>query len=690
MTTAADPASQPLLAPWSGPYGGVPPFDRARVADFEAALEAALADHLARIEAIADQAEPATFANTSAALEQAGRMLDRVRAVYGVFCGSLNDEAMQAVERRMAPRLAAVADTIVQNEKLFARVASVHESRERSGLAPEQQRLAWLQHTDLVRAGARLDAAAKTRLAAINEELAGLFTTFAQNVLADEETQGVCLADEADLAGCPPAVREAAAAAARERGRAGWLIANTRSSVEPFLTHAERRDLREQVWRMFVDRGAGGGPTDNHATVARILALRQERARLLGFATHAHWRLEDSMARTPERAAALMEAVWQPALARVRAEVADMQAVADAEGNGVRIAPWDYRFYAERVRKATYDLDEGEITPYLQLDRLRDGLFFCADKLFGLRFAPVAPGTVPVYHPDVGVWEVHDAAGRCVGLFFFDPFARKGKRSGAWMSSYRSQERFAGDVAAIVSNNCNFSRPAAGEPALLSWDDARTLFHEFGHALHGLCSRVEYPALSGTNVARDYVEFPSQVLEHWLATPEILDRFALHHETGRPMPRELVARIERASRFNEGFRTVEFLASALIDMRLHLAAGGVPDPAAFERDTLAGLGMPAEIVMRHRTPHFLHLFADDGYSAGYYSYLWADMITADAWEAFEEAAGPWDADLARRLHERVFAVGNTIPPEESYRAFRGRDPSIDALMRKRGFPVPRP
>ena len=688
MTTVAEPAANPLLAPWAGPYGGVPPFDQAGVADFEPALEAGMADQLARIDAIAANPEPATFANTSAALEQAGRMLDRVRALYDVFGNGLNDEAMQEVERRMAPRLAAFADKIIQNEKLFARVAAVSEARERSGLTPEQQRLAWLQYTDLVRAGAKLDAAAKRRLAAINEELAGLFTTFAQNVLKDEETQGVFLAAAADLAGCPEAVRDAAAAAAKERGRDGWAITNTRSSVEPFLTYADRRDLRERVWRMFVDRGAGGGPTDNHATIARILALRAERARLLGFPTHAHWRLEDSMAKTPTRAADLMEAVWRPAVARVREEVADMQAIADAEHAGIRIEPWDYRYYAERVRKAKYDLDEAEITPYLQLDKLREGMFFTAEKLFGLRFLPVDPQAVPVYHPDVRAWEARDAAGRHVGLFYFDPFARKGKRSGAWMSGYRSQERFADAVAPIVSNNCNFTKPAPGEPALLSWDDATTLFHEFGHALHGLLSNVEYPSLSGTNVARDYVEFPSQVLEHWLATPEILDRFALHHETGKPMPRELVAKIERARRFNEGFRTVEFLASALIDMRLHLAADGVADPAAFERDTLAAVGLPREIVMRHRTPQFLHVFADDGYSAGYYSYLWADAITADAWEAFQEAGGPWDEAVARRLRDHVFSVGNTIPPEESYRRFRGRDPATEALMRKRGFAPP--
>ena len=686
MTLQTVAAATPLNLPWAGPYGGVPPFDRARVVDFAPAVEQAMAEQLVAIDRIAADPAPPTFANTIAAAERAGRPLDRVLTVYGVFCSSLSDEPLQAVERDLAPKLAAFQDRIVQNAGFFRRVAAVHESADEAGLEAEERRAAKVLFTNLVLAGARLAPEEQAELASINEQLASLHTTFAQHVLAEESGQAIVLDDEADLAGLPEVARRAAAEAAEERGRAGsWAIPNTRSSVEPFLTFSERRDLRERVWRMFVDRGAGGGATDNHATIARILALRTERAKLLGFATHAHWRLEDSMAKAPARAVELMEAVWKPALARVREEVADMQAVADAERAGIRIEPWDYRFYAERVRKEKYDLDEAQITPYLQLEKLREGMFFTAGKLFGLRFLPVDPAAVPVPHPDVRIWEVRDAAGGLVGLFFFDPFARKGKRSGAWMSGYRSQERFAGAVIPIVSNNCNFTKPAPGGPALVSWDDATTLFHEFGHALHGLCSSVEYPSLAGTNVARDYVEFPSQLLEHWLSTPEILDRFAVHHETGRPMPRDLVAKIERARRFNEGFRTVEFLASALVDMRMHLAADGVPDPAAFERDTLAALGLPREIVMRHRGPHFLHVFADDGYSAGYYSYLWADAITADAWEAFQEAGGPWDEAVARRLRDHVLAVGNSIPPEESYRAFRGRDPAIDALMRKRGF-----
>ncbi|MFM7107963.1 MAG: M3 family metallopeptidase [Planctomycetaceae bacterium] len=686
---AAPATSNPLLAPWTGPCGGVPPFDRVDPPDFEPAFEVAMAEQVRAVEAITGDAAAPTFANTLAALERSGRTLDRVAAVYGVFTSARSDAAMQEVERRLEPPLAAHRDRIVTDGKLFARVKAVHENRAGEPLDAEQKRLAWLHHTTMARHGAALDDAAKRELAEVNQELAELFTSFTQRVLADEESQAVFIEAEADLAGLPPSVRDAAAEAAAARGRPGaWAIPNTRSAVEPFLVHSARRGLRERVWRMFVGRGDGGGETDTNATAARILALRAKRASILGFPTHAHWRLEDSMAKTPDRAAALMEAVWTPAVARVREEVADMQALADAEQAGIRIEPWDYRHYAEKVRLAKFDLDEAEIVPYLQLEKLREGMFFVAEKLFGLRFREAARGAVPVHHPDIRVWEVVSLDGRAVGLWYFDPFARTGKRSGAWMSDYRGQERLDGSVLPIVSNNCNFAKPAAGEPALLSWDDAATLFHEFGHALHGLCSAVTYLSLGGTNVARDYVEFPSQVLEHWLSTPEVLERFAVHHATGKPIPADLVARIERASRFNGSFRTVEFLASAIVDMRLHLAGSTPIDTRAFERDTLAALGMPREIVMRHRIPHFTHVFGDDGYSAGYYSYLWADVITADAWEAFAEAGGPWDEALAARLRDRVFSAGNTVDPADGYRGFRDRDPSIDALMRKRGFAPP--
>jgi len=689
MTLQTVAAATPLNLPWAGPYGGVPPFDRARVVDFAPAVEQAMAEQLVAIDRIAADPAPPTFANTIAAAERAGRPLDRVLTVYGVFCSSLSDEPLQAVERDLAPKLAAFQDRIVQNAGFFRRVAAVHESADEAGLEAEERRAATVLFTNLVLAGARLAPEEQAELASINEQLASLHTTFAQHVLAEESGQAIVLDDEADLAGLPEVARRAAAEAAEERGRAGsWAIPNTRSSVEPFLTFSERRDLRERVWRMFVDRGDRGNDTDTKQLVTRILALRGRRAKLLGFPSHAHWRLEDSMAKTPERAIELMEAVWRPAVRRVREEVVDMQAIADAEHAGIRIAPWDYRFYAEKVRQARYDLDEAEVTPYLQLDRLREGMFFVAERLFGLSFAPVTDGSVPVFHPDVRVWEVRRPDGRTAGLWYFDPYARAGKKSGAWMSDYRPQERLDGSVIPIVSNNCNFVKPPPGEPALVSWDDATTLFHEFGHALHGLCSDVTLPSLAGTRVARDYVELPSQLLEHWLSTPEVLGRFAVHCRTGEPIPAELVDRIRRAETFNAGFRTVEFLASAIVDMRLHLAGAEPIDPAAFERTTLEAIGMPAEIVMRHRIPHFSHIFADDGYSAGYYSYLWADTLTADAWEAFTEAGGPWDEAVAERLRRHVLSAGNSIPPEEGYRAFRGRDATIDALMRKRGFAPP--
>jgi peptidyl-dipeptidase Dcp len=685
LSAAAPP--NPLLAPWKGPFGGVPPFDQVKVEQFVPALEAGMAAQLAAIDRITAEAAPATFENTLAALERSDRLLEQVLSVYGVWSSSMNTPEFQAVETEMAPKLAAFRDRITQNGRLFERIAAVYEAREKGGLTPEQQRLAWLCYTDFVRAGAKLSPVAKERLSAVNQRLASLFTKFSQNLLADENDSVLFLEGERDLLGLPDSFRSAAAAAAEERGKKGqWAVLNTRSSVEPFLAYSGRRDLREKAWRAFVNRGDNGGATDNNRLVTEILALRAERARLLGYETHAHWRLENSMARTPDRAVDLLEAVWTPAVARVREEVADMQAIADAEGAGVRIAPWDYRYYAEKVRKAKYDLDQNAVKPYLQLDKLREGMFWVAGELYGLRFSPVAG--VPVYHPDVSVYEVRDAASRHLGLFYFDPWARPAKQSGAWMNAYRDQERFDGEVATIVSNNLNFVKGGPGEPVLIGWTDAETLFHEFGHALHGLLSSVSYPSLSGTSVARDFVELPSQILEHWLSTPEVLSRFALHHQTGQPLPAELVAKIERSSTFNQGFDTVEFLSSALVDMKLHLAGSAPIDPDAFERDTLAALGMPSEIVMRHRTPQFGHVFAGDGYSAGYYSYLWADTLTADAWEAFTEAGGPYDQAVARRFRERVLSVGNTVEPADAYRSFRGRDAGTSALMRDRGFPVP--
>jgi peptidyl-dipeptidase Dcp len=683
-TTAVD---NPLLQTWAGPYGGVPAFDRVKVADFKPALEGAMDLARAELRTLTGRAEAPDFENTSAAFEDSARALNRVMTYFGVWSSTLNGEEFQALEREMAPRLAAFSDEVNQNEALFRRIQAVYETRQSAGLSAEQQRLVWRQYTDLVLAGAKLDAASKKRLSEINQRLATLYTQFSQNVLADEDTASL-LDSEADLAGLPDSVRSGAAAAAVARGAKGkWAITNTRSAVEPFLTFSARRDLRERVFQSFIQRGDKGDAHDNKKIITEILQLRAERAKLLGYPSHAHWRLQDSMAKTPEATLQLMEAVWKPALARVAQEVADMQKLADREGAAIKIAPWDYRYYAEKVRKATYDLDQNELKPYLQLDKLREGMFWVAGELFGFEFAPLSG--LPVYHPDVSVWEVKQrGSGAHVGLWYFDPYARPGKQSGAWMSQYRNQERFHGAISTIVSNNANFVKAPPGQPLLVSWDDATTLFHEFGHALHGLASNVTYPSLSGTSVARDYVEFPSQLLEHWLSTSEVLGRFALHVETGKPMPAELLAKIKRAATFNEGFKTVEYLSTALIDMKLHLAGATPIDPAAFERDTLRALNMPPQIVMRHRTPQLSHVFAGDGYSAGYYSYLWADTLTADAYEAFTEAGGPYDHKVSERLTKYVFAVGNTIDPAEGYRAFRGRDPGIDALMRKRGFPAP--
>jgi peptidyl-dipeptidase Dcp len=682
-------ATDPLLAPWSGPCGGVPPWDEVSVARLGPALEAAMQANLAEIDAIASDPAPATFDNTIAALERAGEAYQRTSTLYGVHSSSLSTPQFQALEREMAPKLAAFADRIFQNEALFRRIEAVYESRQKAGLTPEQQRLAWRRYRDFVRAGAKLDAAQKREVTDINQELAALFTRFSQNVLADETSRYTLLERAEDLDGLPEALRAAASEAARGLGHEGrWVIQNTRSSVEPFLAYSTRRDLRERVWRVFVDRGDNGDASDNNAIIGEILKLRARRAALLGYPTHAHWRLEDSMAATPERALALMDAVWTPAVARVREDVADMQALADAEGAGITIEPWDYRFYAEKVRAKRYDLDPSRVRPYLQLANLRAGMFDVAGRLFGLSFRELPAGAVPVFHPDVTVYEVQGAGGRHVGLLYFDPYARAGKRSGAWMSQYRHQQRLAGPVTPIVSNNLNFVPAGTGEPVLMSWDDAITLFHEFGHGLHGLLSDVTYRSLSGTNVVRDYVELPSQLLEHWLSTREVLDRYARHYQTGEPMPEDVVARIRASLTFNQGFATAEYLAGALYDLKIHVADPAKLDARRFEQDLVLSLGMPREIVLRHRPTQFLHVYSGDWYSAGYYSYLWAETLSADAWEAFVEAGNPFDPGVAQRLRTHVMSAGDSTDPAVAYRAFRGRDPDIGALMRKRGFPVP--
>ncbi len=672
-----------LMAPWTGPYGGVPAFDKVKTADFVPALTAAMAQERAEVEAIANVRSAPTFENTIAALEKSGRANYRVQTYYYIWSGTLSTAEVRAVETEMEPKLAAHGDAILQNAALFSRIEAVYNAR--SGLTPEQQRLTWVYWNRFTRAGAKLSPTAKARVAAINQELAGLFTKFNQNLLADETDYVLYLSTEAELGGLPADIRAAAASAAEQKGQKGkWAILNTRSSMDPFLTYSTRRDLREKVWRTFYSRGDNGDAHDNNGIIKQILKLRAERAKLLGFPTHAHWRVADAMAKTPENAMGLMMRVWPSAIGRVRQEVAEMQAIADAEKAGVKIEPWDYRYYAEKVRAAKYDLDMNEVKAYLQLDKLREGMHWAAGELYGFKFTPIS--NVPVQHPDVRVWEV-TRDGKHVGLWYFDPYARDGKRSGAWMNAYRDQERFAGEVTTIVSNNANFVKGADGAPVLVSWDDAITMFHEFGHALHGLNSDVTYPTLSGTNVARDYVEFPSQLNENWLPTPQVLNRFALHHQTGKPIPPELVAKINKTHTFRKGFDVTEYLASALIDMKLHLAGDAEIDPKAFEKDELAKLDMPHELPMRHRTPQFQHIFAGDGYSAGYYSYLWSEVLDHDAFEAFEEAGGPYDKAVAKRLHDKIMSRGNTVDPADQYRAFRGRDPDVKAYLRDKGFPT---
>ncbi len=686
---ATDGFDNPLLREWTGPYGGVPPFDRMDLADLEPALETGMAAHLAEIEAIAQDPAAPTFENTIVAMERSGKPIERAFAVYGIWSSNLSTPEFREIQARMAPRLSEYGTAITQNGALFDRVRQVYDARETSGLRPDQVRLVELVYDRFARNGATLDAAAKARYAAIDQRLAELYTAFGDHVLADEEGY-VTYLDDTQLSGLPDSYVAAAAAAAEERGRAGeYAVTNTRSSMDPFLTTSDERDVREQVWRTYTSRGDNGDDRDNNALITEILELRDERVGLLGYENYATWRLEDRMAQTPERAMDLLLAVWPAAVARVEQEVADMQAVADAEGAGITIEPWDYRYYAETVRQERYALDSDEVKQYLQLDKLNDAMFYVAGELFGFDFTPVAEGRVPVFHPDVTVFEVTDReTGDLVGLWYLDPFARPGKRSGAWATTYRSHTTFDGPKTVLASNNSNFVAGAPGEPVLISLDDAETLFHEFGHALHFLASDVAYPTLD--DGVRDYTEFQSQLLERWLLTDPVVERYLTHVETGEPMPAELIAKIRRAATFNQGFATVEYLASALIDMKLHtLDDPSGLDPDAFERETLAELGMPSEVVMRHRTPHFGHVFSGEGYATGYYGYLWADVLTSDAAEAFAQAPGGfYDADVAERLVRYLFAPRNAIDPAEAYRLFRGRDAGIAPLMRDRGFPIP--
>jgi peptidyl-dipeptidase Dcp len=677
-----------LLKEWTGPYEGTPAFDKMNVTDIKEAVEKAMELNLAEIETIANTTEAPTFKNTIVAMESAGKTLDNVFAYYGIMGSNMSSPEFRAVQTELAPKLSEFSSKISQNEKLFQRVKAVYDASQKTPLEAQAQRVVDLIYKGFEMNGANLNTEKKKRYAAINKELSSIYTKFANNILHDEENYVTYLTQD-QLGGLADGYKKSAAKMAADKGQKGkYAITNTRSSIDPFLTYSTERELRKQVWENYYSRGDNGDEYDNNQLIAEILKLRKERVGLMGYDNYAQWRLQDRMAKTPENAMDLMLKVWPAATARVKEEVADMQTVANELGDNITIEPWDYRYYAEKVRKKKYDLDSDEVKQYLQLDKLTEAMFFTAGELFNYKFTPVKEDTVPVFHEDVNVWEVtHKDSGKHIGLWYLDPFAREGKRSGAWATTYRSSTSFEGPTNVLASNNSNFVKPAPGEAVLVSWDDATTFFHEFGHALHFFSADVKYPTLNGG--VRDYTEFQSQLLERWLSTDKVINQFLVHYQTGEPIPAVLVEKIKKASTFNQGFGTTEYLASALIDMKLHLADPTDIDIDAFERKTLDELGMPKELPMRHRTPHFGHVFSGEGYATAYYGYMWADVLTSDASEAFTEAPGGfYDKDVAAKLVKYLFAPRNAMDPAEAFRKFRGRDAKIEALMRDRGFPVP--
>ena len=683
VAPATTTAANPLLADWTGPMGGVPPWDKVRPELFPQAFETTLAERTAEYRKIADNPAKPTFANTIVPMQLAGKRYGQVMTLFGVMTGNMNTPAYQKLDREWSPKFSAASDAITFDKPLFARIQAIYVARNSSGLNAQQIRLVTRIYDSYVRQGAKLNDAQKAQLSQYNQQLATAFSTFGEKLLADE-SKAISVTDEAQLAGLPDSVKAVAKAAAAERKLPGFAIVNTRSAVDPVLTYATDRALREKVWRAFVNRGDNGDANDTNATIAQIVKLRADRAHLLGFKTHADWRMQDTMAKTPAAAMDLMMRVWPAAKGRVAEEVADMQKVA---GNSLTIEPWDYRFYQEKVRKARYDLDQAQLKPYFELGNIIQGSLYAANRLYGLNFKEIT-GIVPVFEPNMRVWSVTDKTGKDVGLFYRDDFARTGKRSGAWANTYRGQRGLAPAQLVLSSNNNNFAKGAPGEPILISLDDAQTLFHEFGHAIHAMLQKVEYPGLAGT--PRDFVEYPSQVNEHWLLTRDVLDKYARHYQTKAAMPQALLDKIEQSRTFNQGFATAEYLSSAIVDMKIHTVADGVIDPDKFEAATLAGIGMPKQLVMRHRVPQFQHLFASDSYSAGYYSYLWSETMDADTFAAFEEAGSPWDKPTADRFAKILLSTGNETDRAEAYRAFRGRDPDVNALLKKRGFPTQAP
>jgi len=680
----AEATENSILQSWTGPYDGVPPWDEVKVADFPQAFQVTMDKIQAEVNAIRDNPAPATFENFTVPMELVGNEANNLFSIWGVHSSNLSNEEVREIQGEWLPKVSAFFDQLTLDPKLLAKTKAVYDNRETAGLDAKQMRLVERNYEQLVRDGALLGDADKAQLIAYNTELSKAFNDFSNKVLADEETF-IFLTDEADLAGLPDSFVASLAEAAEEQGKTGWALKNTRSVMQPFLENSTRRDLREQVYTAYVNRGDNGGENDTNATIAKILKLRADRAKLLGFETHAHYRMADTMAKEPDAAMDLMMQVWPAAVARVKEEVADMQAIADAEGAGITIAPWDYRYYAEKVRKEKYDLDSAEIKPYFQLDKMMDALFDAAGKLYGLTFTETT-GSIPIFDPEVRTFEVK-RGDKVIGVQYFDNYARQGKRSGAWMTTYKDKYKLGGqNNYSATSNNNNFVKGGDGEPTLISLDDAQTLFHEFGHALHYLNYDITYPGLGGT--PRDFVEYPSQVNENWLMTPYILSNYALHYKTGEPIPKELVDKIQASKTFNEGFSTVEYLSSAIVDMKLHNRETPVTDPDKFERETLTEIGMPKEIVMRHRLPQFNHLFSSDAYSAGYYSYLWSETMDADTWAAFEEAGSPWDKTTAERFRTILLSTGNETDRKEAYRKFRGRDPEVKYILKKRGFPVP--